>query len=75
MGVEKIKRGVVIVAVVESTIHERCKYIPNIWYCFAPKAWPQRVSVALDMPTYNRKEERKKNKSEGIQLRCLLINI
>lgn len=50
-GVVKKKRGSIIVAVMKSTIHERCKYIPIMWYCFAPNACPHRVSVALDMPS------------------------
>ena len=54
-GVAKIKIGDKIVATTRSTIHDRCKYMPIIWYCFAPNACPQRVSVALDMPSCNRK--------------------
>lgn len=58
-GVAKMKKGVKIVAETRLTIHDLCKYIPIMWYCFAPNACPQRVSVALDMPSCNKKHKRK----------------
>lgn len=50
--VAKMKRGSKMVNTVKLISHDLCKKIPIMWYCFAPKAWPQSVSVALDIPIY-----------------------
>lgn len=50
IGVVKKNRGKRRIAQMVKTIHDLWRYIPSMWYCFAPKACPQSVSNALAMP-------------------------
>lgn len=54
IGVAKRYIGRRRIAQRKSTIHDRCMYMPNIWYFFAPKACPHSVSRALAIPSCKR---------------------
>lgn len=50
IGVAKRYKGKSKILQRKSTIHDLCRYMPSIWYLFAPKAWPHSVSNALAIP-------------------------